>query len=34
MKVTTLVKKAIDWYCKPAAIVFDRDHHNDMKEPW
>ena len=34
MKLARLVKKAINWYCRPAAEIFDRHHYNDMKEPW
>ena len=34
MKVANIIKHAIDWYCRETSIVFDSQHHNDMKEPW
>lgn len=34
MKVTKMVKKAIEWYCESAALVYRPDHYNDHREIW
>lgn len=29
-----MVKKAIEWYCESAALVYRPDHYNDHRETW
>lgn len=29
-----MVKKAIEWYCESAALVYRPDHYNDHREIW